>query len=303
MTAGRERAAAAALEWLTAQDAPESAIVSHEAGVATSAEDARRWVRRILDGERDGAWDDGDLLATVRALLTLRELREAASLKELDPGIGRALDWVRSRRRRPGAWTDGCTPERHRRGFCHHFAAGFYSPGTVLPEAPILPGGAELTSAAEARFAISAAALRCMLLWRGSGTDARLHLGTLRRMVDGWDAPPAGLTTTALLAAIRALLASPDPADRDAAAAALTRVAGRQRADGSWTDTDPIYAMAAFHDATAVGVGGERVAAALEYGARLLTATQRTDGSWGPDDGARRALIAWRTLRAAGPGS
>ncbi len=253
-------------------------------------------------GERGGAWDD-DLLATVRALLTLRELREAASLKELDPGIGRALDWVRGRRRQPGAWTDGCTPERHQRGFCHHFAAGFYSPGTAPPVDPTLPGGAQLTGVAEARFAISAAALRCMLLWRGRGTDARLHLEALRRVVEGWDTPPAGLTTTALLAATRALLASPDAADRDAAAGALTRVAGRQRADGSWTDTDPIFAMAAFHDAMAVGVGGERVASTLEYGARLLTATQRSDGSWGPDDGARRALIGWRTLRAAGPGS
>ncbi|NIP79785.1 MAG: hypothetical protein GWM90_11415, partial [Gemmatimonadetes bacterium] len=105
MTDSRERAAAAALEWLTTQDAPESAIAAHEAGVATSAEDAHRWVHHILMGERGGAWDD-DLLATVRALLTLRELREAASLKELDPGIGRALDWVRGRRRQPGAWTD-----------------------------------------------------------------------------------------------------------------------------------------------------------------------------------------------------
>lgn len=300
MTDSRERAAAAALEWLVAQDAPESAIAAHEAGVAESRDDARRWVRYFLDGERNGSWDD-DLLATVRALLTLRELREAASLKELDPAIGRALDWVRGRQGRPGAWTDGCTPDRHQRGFCHHFAAGFYSPGIHLPTEPVLPGGGRPTGEAELRFTVSAAALRCTLLWRGPGTDARLHLEALRRVVDAWDAPPAGLTTTALLAAVRALVASPEAADGTAAALALTRVAGRQRADGSWTDTDPIFAMAAFHDAATAGVGIEPVTSALEYGARLLTATQRTDGSWGPEDGPRRALIAWRTLRSTAP--
>ena len=301
MTESESRAAAAALEWLAGRDAPESAIAAHEAGAAESPADARRWVRRILDGEQGGSWG-GDLLATVRAVLTIRELRAAASLKELDPAIGRALDWVRSRQGGAGAWTDGCSPERHRRGFCHHFAAGFYTPGIERPSDPVLPGAATPAGEVEARFTISAAALRCSLLWRGTRTDNRLHLEALRRVVDGWDDPPTGLTHTALLAAARALLASPDMADRDAAERALTRIAGRQRGDGSWNDADPFHAMAAFVDAAAVAVGGEAVRKALGYGRGLLVATQRPDGSWSSEDAPRRVLIGWRTLRwAAGP--
>lgn len=298
-----DRAVTATLEWLQAQDAPESAIAAHEAGRATSADDARRWVRWIVGNARNGAWDD-DLLATVRALRTLRELRDAASLVEQDPAVGRGLDWVRGRQRAPGAWTDGCSPARHRRAFCHHFAAGFYSPAPpdgVLTDME-LPSGAPLAGDAEARFAISAVALRCTLLWRGTGTDARLHLEVLRRVVDRWaDEQPEGLTTTALLAAVHALLASPETMDRETAVRGLRIVAGQQRGDGTWIDADPFHALAVFIAAADAGVGGDRVEAALEYGARLLAASQRSDGSWGPEHGTRRALIGLRTLRRRGP--
>lgn len=298
MSTSTHRAAAAALEWLEAQDAPESAIVAHEARRAASTDEARRWVRQIVDGERGGAWD-GQLLPTATALLVLHELREAASLAEQDPAIGRAVDWVQERKSAPGAWTDGCTPERHRRGLCHHFAAGFYSPappGQELTEVD-LPSGARTTGDAEARFAISAAALRCVLLWRGSGTDTRLHLGVLRRLATGWvHDPPEALTTTGLLAATHALITSSRPGDRTAAGRTLRVVAGRQRGDGSWIDADPFHALAVFDAAAAVGVGDARVTAAIDHGARLLAATQRADGSWGPEHGPRRALIGWRTL-------
>lgn len=293
------RALHAAADWLLRQDAPESAIAAHELGRAESTEDAERWVRWTLDQERDGSWDE-DLPTTVQALATLRELRQAASLKEQDPAIGRALDWVRSRRGRPGAWTDGCSADRHRRAFCHHFAAGFYSPAP--PEVDLsdlaLPSGARPAGDADARFIASAAALRCTLLWRGTGTDAPLHLEVLRRVVAGWDdAPPPGLSTTALLAAAHALIASPAETDRGAAQLALRIVAGRQRGDGSWVDADPFHAMAVFGAAVAAGIGGRRVTDTLDHCVRLLVAAQRNDGSWGPEHGPRRALIGLRTLR------
>ncbi|MDX1673842.1 MAG: hypothetical protein R3314_03475 [Longimicrobiales bacterium] len=290
------RARTAALAWLAEQDAPEAAIAVHEAGVAESDADARRWVRRILDGEREGSWGR-DLLATAEALLTLHELREAARLKEQDPAIGRALDWVRGRTGRPGAWTEGCTPERHRRGLCHHFAGGFFSPGTLaIPEIE-LASGAVVTGDNQARFVVSAEALRCVLVWRGLGTDAGLHLEVLRRIVDAWRDAPDGFTMTALLAAARSLIASPAPEDRDAASRALAIAAGKQRGDGSWMDADPFHAMAVFAEAAGAGVGGDRARSALEYGVRLLVATQHDDGSWGPEHGPRRALIALRCLR------
>lgn len=293
------RAIGAAADWLVRQDAPEAAIAAHELGRGASVEDARRWVRWTLDRERDGAWDD-DLLATAAALTTLRELRQAASLQEQDPAVGRALDWVRSRQGGPGAWTHGCSPERHRRGFCHHFAAGFYSPAPPAVDLSgiELPSGASPAGDVDARFAVSAVTLRCTLLWRGAGTDAGLHLEALRRVVAAWaDGPPGGLGTTSLLAAAHALIASPAEADHRAAEHALGRMAGTQRGDGSWVDADPFHAMAVFGAAETAGLGGARVTDALDHSARLLVAAQRSDGSWGPGHGPRRALIGLRTLR------
>ena len=295
MSTGIERALAAATDWLVHQEAPEAAIAAHETGRAESPEGARRWVRWIVDRERDGTWN-GDLLATASALLTIRELREAAGLKEQDPAIGRALDWLRRQRGGPGAWTDGCTPSRHRQGFCHHFATGFYDPGPAV-SAVELPSGARPVGPAEARLAISCEALRCMLLWRAPSTDDRLHLEALRRLVRRWpEQVPEGLTTTALLAAVRALTCSEAGPDRDTAAVGLEIAAMRQRGDGSWLDADPFHAIGVFHEAAAAGVGGDRVATALDHGGRLLAAAQRSDGSWGPEHGTRRALIALRVL-------
>ena len=294
-----DRPAEAALAWLVEQDAPESAIAAHEHGRTRSKEAARRWVRRILDQERDGGWSDG-LLATATALITLHELRRAATLKEQDPAIGRALDWIRARQGRPGAWTDGCSEARHAGGFCHHFAGGFFSAGSPYAQmSPVeLPSGAGVVGDGEIRFVASAVALRCTLLWRGRGTDAGLHLAVLRPLVTRWaEAPPSGLSTTGLLCAVRALVHSPDERDREAAEAGLRVVAGKQRGDGSWLDADPFHALAVFVEAAEVGVGGKRAADALDYGARLLRASQREDGSWGPEHGARRALIALRTMR------
>ena len=296
MSVDADRARAAALTWLTEQEAPESAIAAHEAGVAESDAAARRWVDWILKGERGGSWED-DLMTTAVSLTTLWELRQAASLQEQDPAIGRALDWVRGRQGRAGCWTDGCSPGRHDRGLCHHFAGGFFSPGLDDMSDLELPSGASVVDDGEGRFIASVTALRCVLLWRGVGTDAGLHLEVLRRVVDGWRDPPEGLTTTALLAAVRALVASPREADREAAGRALAVAAGKQRGDGSWMDADPFHAMAVFGEAHAAGVDEDRVTSALGYGARLLTATQRDDGSWGGERGPRRALIGLRTLR------
>jgi hypothetical protein len=301
MTPLEDRYAEAAMAWLAEQDAPEAAIAAHEFDVAGSKADAERWVRRVLEGEQDGAWDT-DVIATVQALDTVRELQRAASLPERSSAIGRALDWLRSRQGGPGAWTDGCDPERHREGFCQHFAGGFFSPGAAdatLDEIAIAPG-VSVVGDSQVRFVTSALTLRCLLLWRGVGTDARLHLEVLRRLVARWrQGPPAGLGTTALLAAVQALIASSDDLDREAASEGIRVVAGTQRGDGSWADADPFHALAVFVDAATARVGGDRATNALEHGAQLLRASQRADGSWGSDSGPRRALIGLRTLRRA----
>jgi hypothetical protein len=297
---------AAAEAWLFAQDAPESSIARAERGRPESVPgETGRWIRRILAGQgQDGSWD-GQLAATAIALLTIRELQEAREVREQDPGIDQALGWLEGRRGIPGAWTDGCSPTRHQLGTCHHFMGGFFSPAP--PEASrieaVLPTGGAASSPAEARFLASATALRCFLEWRESpGTDSLLHLQGLRHVVRHWsvDSVPE-LGTTALLAAVHALLGSTEPADRDAAEHGLGVVAGRQRGDGSWVGTDPFHALDVFLVAEAAGVCARACHQAIWHGTRLLISTQNANGTWGADSAARRVLIACRALRSVDP--
>lgn len=298
------RSLAGCQAWLATQDEPEAAIAAHEAGVAESDAEARRWVARILhDQDHEGSWD-GQLLATANALLTLRELRESAGLREQDPGVGRAFDWVRARRGEAGSWTDGCSPERHSSGLCHHFIGGFFSPGPrEVPCAPArLLSGAPVEADEEIRFVASATALRSLLRWEQGGRDAALHLVGLRRVVERWEAePPAGLTTTSLLAAVHTLLFSTADEDRVAAEHGLRLMGGKQRGDGSWVETDAFQALEVLGVAADAGIEPERTRGALWHGARLLVASQQNDGSWGRQRGGRRALIAWRTFRRVHP--
>lgn len=305
MTSGSvERALEAAQSWLEAQDAPEALIVAHEAGRAADPEAARRWVRRILaDQDTGGSWG-GELLATSEALRTLAEIRTAASLGEQDPGIGRAIDWLRARRGVPGAWSDGCTTDRHRAGTCHHFLGAFFSPAP--PEVPQervqLRSGARVEGDAEVRFVVSVCALDSILQWVEPSRDALLHLEGLRRVIGLWpDTPPSELSTVSLLSAIKALLRSPAEDDRAAAEGGLRVLAGRQRGDGSWVDTDPFQALEVFSLSESAGVDPDRSRRALWHGARLLVAAQKSDGSWGGEEPVGRAFIAWKTLRRVDP--
>lgn len=299
------RALASAQAWLAGQDQPESAISACEAGLDGGESEARRWVQRVLNEQEDaGSWC-GALLDSAEALLALHELRTAGSLREQDPGVARALDWLRTRQSVDGAWTDGCSPERHERGFCHHFTGGFFSPGP--PEVPFeeawLANGLRLGGDTEIRFVSSTVALRAALVWNAAGADAALHLEGLRRVVREWQRgyTPAGLSSASLLSAVHTLLCSDDPHDRDAAERGLTVVAGKQRGDGSWVDADAFQALEVFGAAVAADVASTSARRALWHGARLLVASQQSDGSWGRAHGARRALIAWRIFRLLDP--
>lgn len=295
-----ERALEAAEEWLTDQDAPEAELAAHEAGGAGSDAGAKRWIARILsEQDADGSWG-GDLLATAHSLLTIHELRTAAGVKEQDPGLGRAQDWLRSRRGAPGTWADGCSPVRHRQGLCHHFVGGFFSPAP--PDAELtdsrMPCGARLLGDAEVRLVSSSLALRCMVAWGVGGRDERLHMEALRRLIRVWGEPPLErLSTGALLAAIHALAASDHDDDRASAEWGLRLVGGKQRGDGSWVETDAFQALDVMSAAADAGIAPEQMRRSLWHGARLLIASQQNDGSWGRDHGPRRALIAWRTFR------
>jgi len=298
------RALAAAEAWLADRDAPSAVIAVAESGSDDRRADARRWIRRLIDEqEPDGSWG-GDLLRTAETMLTIQELRSAAGVVERDPELGRALDWIRARRGVTGAWTDGCSPERHDRGLCHHFTGGFFSPGP--PEVPFagaaLRCGGRTIGDLEVRFVASAIALRCLLTWEPMRADARLHLEGLRRAVSGWDDfVPEGLTNTALLAAVHGLALSDAAEDWRAAAKGVRMIAGRQRGDGSWVDTDAFQALEVFGTAADADVAADRTRRGLWHGARLLISSQQDDGSWGPEHGERRALIACRTFRRVDP--
>jgi hypothetical protein len=299
-TSSLDRALAASEAWLVEQDAPEAEVASHEGAIARSDKGARRWVARILnDQDADGSWG-GDLLATAEALLMIHELRTAARLKEQDPGIGRAHDWIRARRGSPGSWADGCTPDRHGQGLCHHFIGGFFSPAPPDHECAEtrLRCGARLLGDPEVRLVSSALALRCVMAWGAGGRDERLHLEALRRLVRIWpESPPSGLSAGALLAAIHALTVSHHDEDRQTAELGLRLVGGKQRGDGSWVETDAFQALDVMSAAAQAGIAPDQMRRSLWHGARLLIASQQSDGSWGNDHGARRALIAWRTFR------
>ncbi len=300
-----ERALAACEGWLADQDSPETAIVAHEAGSAGPSDGARRWIGRIIhQQDSTGGWD-GDLLRTAESLLTIQELRKAAGLTEQDPGIGRAHDWLRSRRSAAGTWADGCSPERHSVALCHHAIGGFFSPGP--PEVPFpearLRCGARLVSDSEVRLVASTTALRCTMMWGITGRDNQLHLSALRRLVRVWGEGPTlpDLSTGALLAAIHALIGSTVEEDTAMAEWGLRLVGGKQRGDGSWVETDAFQALEVIGAAVDAGIAPDRTRRALWHGARLLIASQQADGSWGPGHGPRRALIAWRTFRRVNP--
>lgn len=302
--ASLDRSLAAAQAWLAERESPETAVASHEAGLAEGQADAKRWIHGLLVEQGvDGSWD-GDLLRTAESLLTIQELRRSAGLLEQDPSLGLALDWLRRRQGAPGAWTDGCSEDRHRLGLCHHFMGGFFSPGP--PEVPFeearLRSGSPVRGDREVRFAASAVALRAGLAWERRSGDTALHLEGLRRIVRLWsEHQPVGLSTTAILAAVHALIEAGTPQDDAAATQGLLAVAGKQRGDGSWVDADAFQALEVFGAAVDRGVAQDRTRRALWHGARLLISTQQSDGSWGPETGPRRALIGWRTFRRVDP--
>jgi hypothetical protein len=297
-----ERASSACLDWLLERSAPESAIAAHECGRAPSDAPARRRIRALLEGQdAAGSWG-ADLLRTAETLETIEEIRSSAGIGEVEPGIGRGLDWIRARRGEPGSWADGCSPERHEVGLCHHFVGGAIAaapPEVVCGEAR-LRSGARVEGDMEVRLVASATALRALLAHGTAGRDDGLHLDTLRRVIGTWGRQgPLGLSTAVLLAAIHALVAADRgvDADREAVDRGLRIVSGKQRGDGSWVDADAFQALEVLGAIVDRGMVPDAARRALWHGARLLIASQQVDGSWGEDYGERRALIAWRTFR------
>jgi hypothetical protein len=280
----------------------EAFLARREAGRPAPGDDER--ATELAAGIRetqqpDGSWQDS-VIATAEALLCLRELEPDATAAE--PAVARAIDWLRTRRNAPGRFGDGCSPDRHRLGLCHHFLGGFFGPGPgdAPTQEAVLASGARLPGGPARALGASCLALRALIAWGVVGNDVVLHLEGLRRLaplIRRESREPAPVDVLPLV--VHALLDAPvADGNRDAALEALTRLAQMQRADGSWPELDTFYVLEVLLAAQARHPN-PTFDAALRRCAGLLTVTQQEHGAWDRDGGTRRLRIGWRTLRYA----
>lgn len=245
----------------------------------------------------NGSWGD-NLALTADALLLLSDLRPIKA--EVTDAATKAIAWLHTRQRAPGAFAESCERERHAQGICCHFATGFFSPGpkTVDFSNAALSNGALFHSDDDARLALSAHALRASLLFEPPRTDDLLNIDALLRIADLVFRDRQHFSTTASMMVLAALVNAPrNPGHVTIVHGALSRLAGLQRADGSWPDAEAFHVADALLSAVRSGYGSPLFDRAIARTADMLILSQHADGSWGNSAGPYRLLLAWRTLR------
>jgi hypothetical protein len=287
-------------------DAPvlESVLARREAGEPRLADEGHA---RALAAElcafmdEDGSWG-GDLVRTAEALLLAHALTpepESAVRSAVDAGGA----WIRARQGQPGAFAEGCTPERHALRFCEHFITGFFSPAP--PETDLstltLSSGVRFGGDAAARLGASCLGLRALLRWGFDGPDVDSHVDGVRVIVTGVALnAPSFISVAGYISAVSALIeAEPDARNKAAVAAGLERIAGLQRADGSWRGVDAFHVLDALIAAARKEHRTKSADGAIARAARMLALLQRADGTWGRETGPERTLTGWRALRYA----
>lgn len=303
MSESLSRALARVERQLLGGSGPESVLVRRELGRqdpgdADLADVIVRGLAEVQDAE--GSWKGG-VVPTAETLLLLHEL--GGDHETLAPAVAKGLAWLRSRRGMPGRFGDGCDPDRHRLGFCHHFLGGFYSPAPgdggvrTIAQAP----DARAAALAKHQIGTSCIALRAFLVWGDVGTDVQLHIDGLLRLAPAASREPGSpVPIDALPAILHALLHAPaNPAVEEVVDTTLTLLLQMQRADGSWPELDAFEILEILLTAMEKGRGGPGVDAAIRRAAGLLAATQQTTGLWERDSATHRTRIGWRALRFA----
>ena len=211
------------------------------------------------------------------------------------PGTVRVVRWILSLQKQPGAFGEGCSPERHRYRICEHFVAGFFSPSPVEHRvAPItLPNGKVFRVESPARFAISCLALRAVL--RANAGHQRLalveqHLTSLAQMSELWTGWGDYFPPDAIVAGLHALALAP-ASYRGAIPRLIALVAAHQDKHGLWPNTDLFPVLEALLD-----VGTAEAHAVVRRALPALVERQRPDGAFGATAQQERAWIGLRAL-------
>ena len=279
----------------------ESFIARREAGRTEpgDGETANALVEELLAHQQaDGSW--GGVRATAEALLLLRDLRPFDF--DADERVHEAIAWLRSQQGAPGNFADSCTPDRHDAGLCSHFAGGFFSPGSRAHSlaGSILADGTRLPSDEDARLAHSSLALRAVLSHQQPSFDDRLHGDALLRLADLLFRGASSLSTSSAVTVLGTLALARRSAGHTAILhGALSRLAGLQRADGSWPGAEGFHVADAFLIAVQAGYGSPLFDKAIVRTAEALLLSLHDDGSWGESAGPQRLLLGWRALRYA----
>lgn len=234
----------------------------------------------------DGSWQEGDLGVSVEALWRLLDLGQPGD----SPVVGKALDWLYSRRDVDGAYGSGCTPARHEARLCQHYIAGFFSPGgTDEPQEITLDNGQTVNSDAGARLLMSERALRAAL-------RARPHDPRAGASVSGLRSLPVYLeyggnyTPAVLVGALQALAWHPcvRSAELEAGLESLSKA---QEQDGTWPNVEFFFVLE-----TLLEVKHPVSEQLIMKAALKLLETQHKYGAWGRRHLGSQTWIAMQAL-------
>ena len=256
---------------------------------ATDAELAERLRGELASGLRADGTVAGGAVPTIWRVHELLDLGEPKD----SPAIARAMAWLLDQQDRPGSFHDGCDRARHARQLCHHFLAGFFSPGPPAQRlAPVtLPTGKVFRVEPAARFAISCLALRTAhRAGRGDRPAIKRHIQSLARISEQWTEWNGYFSPDTVVAGLHALAVA-GPEHRDIVDRLVGVVTSNQGIEGEWAHADLFHVIDAL-----LAAGTLEAQVTVRRAATALAARQRTDGTFGTVAQQERGLIGLRAL-------